>query len=125
MNKTTIYSTIIASTIAVLAVFAFSLSEAEAKPPSRAICPAENVQHWGTFSLSPSGTMTHPTLPSIDGVSLLEVQVPSDQSYVVKEIVLAGLIELGYLDEISQPLDITDIGSVIPLGSSSIICAEN
>ncbi len=125
MNKTVIYSTIVVSVIASLAVFAVSSSEVEGAPPSKVACPAENTQHWGTFSLTPSGTMTHPTLSSIDGISFLEVQVPSDQSYVVKETVLAGLIELGYLDEISQSLDITDIASALSTGNSYAICAEN
>jgi len=124
MNKTAIYSTIIASTIAVLAVFAFSSSEVEAKPPSSAICPTENVQHWATFHWKAGGTITHPTLPPITGTGILEIQVPSDRNYLEKEVVLARLTELEYVDEISQPLVITDIFSAT-VGDSSTICAEN
>ena len=124
MNNTTIFSTIIASTIAVLAVFAVSSSEVQAEPPSKVACPAENVQHWATYHWKAGGTITHPMLPSLTGTGVLEIPVPSDRNYLEKEVVLARLIDLGYLDEISQPLEITDIFSATS-GDSSTICAEN
>ncbi len=123
MNKTTI---LIISAVFVASILAITAFEAEAKPPSSAICPAENVQHWATYSWVSTGTITHPTLPSISGgTQVLEIQVTSDEVYTSKGVVLAKLIELGYLDEISQPLVLTDISSVFPFGTSSTICAEN
>jgi len=117
--------------LAIGAVFAVSMIaitaiEVEAKPPAQSICPAANVQHWGTFSWQASGTITHPTLPPISGPHrLLEIQVSTDEAYKKEDVVLARLIELGYVDATSQPLVLTDIQSVSALGTSSLICAEN
>jgi len=88
-------------------------------------CPAENIQYWATLSFAPSGTITHPTLPSLpDNFHVLEVQVPTDQAYKTTQIVLDRLIEIGYLDATSQPLVITDVRTAGSVGTSTI-CAEN
>ena len=90
------------------------------------MCPAENIQYWATYLFVPSGTITHPTLPSLPNIfQVLEIQVPSDQVYSRNGVVIARLTELGYLDATSQPLDISDIQDAQPTGTSSTICVEN
>ena len=89
MNKTAIYSTAIASTIAVLSILAFSSSQVEAEPPEKEIdvlnailaeiqglsltaepvCPAENVQHWTLISFQISQTVDHDTRPDLEPFS--------------------------------------------------------
>ena len=125
MNKITILAISAVFVASILAITAF---EAQAVKPTQGgdACPAENVQHWATYNWQPSGTITHPTLPSISGpIHQLEIQVSPDEAYLKEDIVLARLIELGYLDATSQPLVLTDISSVFPFGTSSTICAEN
>jgi len=90
---------------------------------SSLLCPAENVQHWATYSWEASRTITHPTLPSI-GAGILEIQVPSDENYSGKGVVVAKLTELGYLTSTSGPLGPSDISRAVPTGNSSTICAE-
>jgi len=123
MNKIAILALGAVFAVSMIAITAF---EVEAAPPSKVACPAENVQYWATFSFAPSGTLIHPTLPTLPGnFHVLEVQVPPDQAYMTIQIVLDRLIEIGYLDATSQPLVISDVQSAVPLGTSSTICAEN
>ena len=134
MNKTAIYSTIIASTIAVLSILAFSSSEVEAKPPSSAICPAENVQHWINYPVGLRMILQHSTEPSINP-SFIFVQIPYTDSKLFStangpQQVADRLNELGYFvdDGGIRPVDVSDFN---PLTSEvfdatySTICAEN
>ena len=90
---------------------------------SNPVCPAENVQHWNTFSWDTVQIIRHPTLPSIGG-GYLEIQVPTDKNYSDKGFVVARLTELGYLDSQNNPLTTSNIDTATA-GSSSMICAEN
>ena len=122
MNKIAILALGAVFAVSMIAITAF---EVEGAPPSKVACPAENVQHWGSFKVSPSaGAITHPTLPSIVSVTFLEAQVPSDQAYVDKEVVLARLIELGYLDATGGTLELSEF-SAGAQQNTSIICAQN
>jgi len=125
MNKITILALGAVFAVSMIAITAFEVEAV--KPQAQSVaCPAENVQHWATFLFAASGTITHLTLPSISGpIHQLEIQVSADEAYKKEDVVLARLIELGYLDQISQPLVLTDIQSVSVLGTSSTICAEN
>ena len=135
MNKTTIYSTIIASTIAVLAVFALGSSEAEAKPPSKVACPAENVQHWFSGRFVPGGLVApflHDTNPSLTNQNYF-VPILLDSSAVIplaaSQEISDRLNELGYFvdDGSVRPIIPSDLdqASVNEGGSISVICAEN
>jgi len=125
MNKITILALGAVFAVSMIAITAYEVEAV--KPQAQSIaCPAANVQHWATFSWQASGTITHLTLPPVSGqLRLLEVQVSPDEVYKKEEVVLARLIELGYVDSTSQPLVQTDIQAVSVLGTSSTICAEN
>jgi len=87
------------------------------------VCPAENVQHWTTYSWGSSVEFEHQSLPSVsDGT--LEVQVPSDQSYTGPEVVANTLNELGYSKSGSTILP-QDLSNAFIATASGVICAEN
>jgi len=127
MNKTAIYSTIIASTIAVLAVFAFGSSEVEAKPPSQEACPAENVQHWETWSFQYNAELTHLTNPTIptNQLQVLKFKVDPTVPYWSKAKIVDRLNELGYTDSVTGGIPNTsNLGNNF-FESSTTICAQN
>jgi len=123
MNKITILAI---SAVFVASILAISAFEVEAvKPQAQSVaCPAENVQHWANYHFKASGTITHPTLPSFGGSTVLEIQVPADETYSDHGVIVAKLTELGYLDATSQPLVTSDIFEPVA-SASSMICAEN
>jgi len=135
MNKTAIYSTAIASTIAVLAVFAFSSNEVDAiKPPTEpaSICPAENVQHWVNLAVTINNPLQHATEPTIV-VERIFVPVKTSGSEIlsvtlVTTKVAERLTELGFTQSDGDPVSIFDIGSVnfdADFAHYSTICAQN
>ena len=133
MNKITI--------LAISAVFAVSMIaitalEVEAKPPSSAICPAENVQHWysWTFTIGGDNQFIHPTLATLTttiGYNL-KVSTSSDEVVESRQAVVDQLTEIGYEAEntitgVIGPIDIDTIG-LSALGNPTLystICAEN
>ena len=132
MNKTTIYSTIIASTIAVLAVFAFSSSEVEAKPPSSAICPAENVQHWYSYAIGLSKVIEHATEPSISDRPIFTYATSPDEfldAVGAGQRIADNLNSLGYFvnDPTPRPVEANDVRPGIASGNIAFttICAKN
>ncbi len=129
MNKITI--------LAISAVFAVSMIaitalEVEAKPPSSAICPAENVQHWVNFAVTINNPLIHATEPTIV-VERIFVPVKTSGSEIlsvtlVTTKVVERLTELGFTQSDGDPVDIFDIGSVdfqTDHTHYSTICAEN
>jgi len=132
MNKTTIYTTIIASVIATLAVFAVSSSEIEAVPPFKGACPAENVQHWVNLEVIINNPLQHDTEPTIPNTrTFFPVKTMGSEilfSDIMTAKVAERLNELGYTQSDGDPVDISDIGSVAfrtNLALYSTICAEN
>jgi len=130
MNKTII--------LAISAVFAVSMIaitalEVEAKPPSQAICPAENVQHWYTINfrgkqVTPFQHDTKPTLSdfnqnmrlSIDGSEI----IPSDGFQIAAD----RLNDLEYFVDDGGIRQITDTDfevAALNSASYSTICAKN
>ncbi len=133
MNKTAIYSTIVVSVIASLAVFAVSSSEVEAVPPFKGACPAENVQHWMNFFAQVANPLIHATEPDIPDDSQLYVQVSRDGSELFlpefkQQSIADRLNELGYTQTDGDPVESSDIGGVDTRAGFigySTICAEN
>jgi len=129
MNKITILAISAVFAVSMIAITAF---EAEAKPPSSAICPAENVQHWLNFRLNNEVTLQHSTEPSIPPTALL-IQLPFVGSELFNlidrdQIAADRLNEMGYFVDDSGPRpveasDVTLFFSVEP--PYSTICAEN
>jgi len=130
MNKTTILAISAVFVASILAITAF---EAEAEPPSRVLCPAENVQHWVNFEVTTSNPLIHDTEPNIVNPTRLFVPVETIGSEVlnadtIKTKVAERLNELGYTQSDGDPVDIFDIGSVVfttDKAPYSTICAEN
>jgi len=128
MNKTAIYSTIVVSVIASLAIFA--VSSVEGAPPSKVACPAENVQHWYSTSFGVANTIEHATKPSITDTSIVEIPSSSDE-------VIGGawslnvpdrLNDLGYFvdDGGPRPVEQSDVtGAGLLVSGFTTICAEN
>jgi len=133
MNKTTIYSTIIASTIAVLAIFAVSSSQVEAVPPFKGACPAENVQHWLNVRFNNLVTLRHDTEPDIITNSAVVIPIPLVGSGLfsstnMNQPIADRLNELGYFvdDGVVRPVESSDVtGSFANETPYSTICAQN
>jgi len=130
MNKTAIYSTIVVSVIASLAIFAVSSSQVEAVPPSKVACPAENVQHWTYMLISATTTIMHSTVPSITGGFFLPFPTMGAEVFTFDtqlQDVADRLNELGYFvdDGGPRPVSIADIETNFATQGSSTICAEN
>jgi len=123
MNKITILAISAVFVASILAITAFEVEAIKPTQESASVCPAENIQHWNTFSWDTVQIIRHPTLPSIGG-GYLEIQVPTDKNYSDKGFVVARLTELGYLDSQNNPLGTGNI-DLATAGSSSMICAEN
>ena len=133
MNKTIILAISAVFVASILAITAF---EAEAKPPSRAICPAENVQHWYSWNMVIGGDtqFIHPTLPTLTTVILYNIKVSTSSDEVVEgaPAVAAQLTEIGYeaqntITGVIGPID-PDTVSLFGLDDPrlySTICAEN
>ena len=129
MNKTTILAI---SAVFVASILAISAFEAEAKPPSSAICPAENVQHWMNFSVQVINPLIHATEPDIP-VGFIYVQLSRDGSelYLLEfkqQTSADRLNELGYTQTDGTPVESSDIQDVkhnADLIGYSTICAEN
>ena len=130
MNKITILSI---SAVFVASMIAITAFEAEAKPPSSAICPAENVQHWINFSVGVTNPLIHDTEPDIPDDTTLYVQVSRDGSelYLIEfkqQLIADRLNELGYTQTDGTPVESSDMGGVNTnagfIGYSTI-CAEN
>jgi len=132
MNKTAIYSTIVVSVIAVLAVFVVSSSEVEAVPPSKVVCPAENVQHWVNLEVITNNPLQHDTEPTIPATRTFIPVKTSESEILFSELMTTKLAdrlnELGYTQSDGDPVDTGDIQSVAfrtNLALYSTICAEN
>ena len=125
MNKTAIYSTIVVSVIASLAVFAVSSSEVQAVPPSKVACPAENVQHWETWRFKYSLDLTHTSNPTIltSVEHHIKFKVDPLQPYERRIMIVDTLVQLGYTDSNGTP--ILDNLSTTTFESSTIICGQN
>jgi len=123
MNKITILAISAVFAVSMIAITTFEVEAIKPTQESASVCPAENVQHWNTFSWDTVQIIRHPTLPSIGG-GYLEIQVPTDKNYSDKGFVVARLTELGYLDSQNNPLTTSNIDTATA-GSSSMICAEN
>jgi len=122
MNKTAIYSTIVVSVIASLAVFAVSSSEVEAVPPSKVACPAENVQHWETIAWS-GPPIQHPTLPNVvTSFGTVKAQIDPNQAIDYQDVLISRLNELGYTLN-GNPITIDDLNA--QQHESEIICGQN
>ena len=128
MNKTTILAISAVFVASILAITAF---EAEAEPPSRVICPAENVQHWMNFKAVTNNDLIHSSEPTIS-TTIIFLPVPfsggevfiNDNKFV---IISDRLNDLGYTQADGDPVDIFDISSVDtfpPDVGYSTICAE-
>jgi len=133
MNKTAIYSTIVVSVIASLAIFAVSSSQVEAVPPSKVACPAENVQHWLNVRFTNQATLRHDTEPDIVAVTSTLIPIPLVGSELFgadnrNEHIADRLNELGYFvdDGVVRPVESSDVaGSFVADIPFSTICAEN
>jgi len=131
MNKTAIYSTIVVSVIASLAILAVSSSEIEAVPPFKGACPAENVQHWYKVTFGPNQLIEHDTEPDITNISIMTIPITTDEvfdSVIQRQLVADKLNSQGYFVNVPppRPVEITDVGT--GLGDAnyfSTICAEN
>ena len=123
MNKTTILA-IIASTIAVLSILAFSSSEVEAKPVPASICPSENVQHWIYVEFIAGNKIVHTSLPqiSLSSAATVTFQKSPDEITKIGADVAEKLNALGYKQENGNPLQSSVVNSVRELGYSTI-CA--
>ena len=131
MNKTTILAISAVFVASILAITAF---EAEAKPPSRAICPAENVQHWVNLTVNTNNPLQHETETTIISSRVfIPVKTMGSEilnSDLIKIKVVERLNELGWFvdDGTPRPVNISDIGSVFFTTNPAIystICAEN
>ena len=129
MNKITILSISAVFVASILAITAF---EAEAKPPSSAICPAENVQHWMNFLVQNVSPLIHATEPDLpEGFIYLQLSRDGSELYIVvlkQQNSADRLNELGYTQTDGTPVESTDIGSVDTRAGFigySTICAEN
>ena len=125
MNKITILAI---SAVFVASMIAITAFEAEAKPPAQAICPAENVQYWETWSFRYSGVLTHlinPTIPTSQP-ELLKFKADPTIPYFPRATIVDRLIELGYTDSATAGGIPTEANlSTHTFQSSTIICAEN
>ena len=124
MNRITILAISAVFAVSMIAIMALEVEAIKPTQESASVCPAENVQHWANYHFKASGTITHPTLPSFGGSTVLEIQVPVDETYSDHGVIVAKLTELGYLDATSQPLVTSDIFEPVA-SASSMICAEN
>ncbi len=128
MNKITILAI---GAVFVASILAITALEVEAKPPSNAICPAENVQHWLNLRVVTSEILIHPTEPDLpDDVSLLmQLSRVGSELYLIdlrQQIVADRFNELGYTQTDGTPVDKDDISNVNTLTIEySTICAEN
>jgi len=129
MNKTTILAISAAFVASILAITAF---EAEAKPPSSAICPAENVQHWMNFSVQTVNPLIHATEPDLPvGFIYVQLSRAGSELYLLElkqQTSADRLNELGYTQTDGTPVESSDIGSVNTSAGFvgySTICAEN
>ena len=122
MNKTTILAISAVFVASILAITAF---EAEAKPPSSAICTAENVQHWNKITFQLRQTIHHPTLSNLIPDHFYEVIVQADPNAIhdISELVDNRLTEFGYTDDGGNPL--VGVGMQDRDIEYSTICAEN
>ena len=123
MNKITILAISAVFVASILAITAF---EAEAKPPSSAICPAENVQYWETWSFFYSGDLTHLTNPTIPAsqLQLLKFKVDPTIPYWPRATIVDRLNELGYTVSGMGGVPMDNL-STHTFQSSTIICTEN
>ncbi len=130
MNKITILAI---SAVFVTSMIAITALDVEAKPPSSAICPAENVQHFLNFFAQVGNPLIHATEPDIPDSAQLYVQVSRDSSelYLLEfkqQIIADRLNELGYTQTDGDPVEFSDIGGADTRAGNvgySTICAEN
>jgi len=133
MNKTAIYSTIVVSVIASLAVFAVSSSEVQAEPPSKVACPAENVQHWLNVRFNNQVALRHDTEPEIVMGTALLIPIPIVGSELfsssnTNQLIADRLNEIGYFVAAGgvRAVESSDVsGSFSNNTPFSTICAEN
>jgi len=125
MNKTAIYSTVVVSVIASLAVFAVTSSEIEAVPPSKVACPAENVQHWETWRFRYSLDLTHTSNPTLQSSidHYIKFKVDPLQPNEPRKTIVDTIVQLGYTDSNGTPT--LDNLSTTVFQSSTIICGQN
>jgi len=133
MNKITILAIGATFFVTLLAITAL---EVEAKPPSSAICPAENVQHWysWTFSTGGDNQFIHPTLPTLTAGIFYNIKVSTSSNEVVEaaQAVPDQLTEIGYAAQntitgVISPIDPDTIG-ILGIDDPrlySTICTEN
>jgi len=133
MNTITILSI---SAVFVASILAITALEVEAKPPSSAICPAENVQHWYSWNMQIGGDnqFIHLTLPTLTTTILYNIKVSTSSDEVVEsaQAVADQLTEIGYeaqntITQVISPID-PDTISLFGLNDPrlySTICAEN
>jgi len=133
MNKITILAIGATFVATILAITAF---EVEAAPPSKVVCPAENVQHWTQILFQIVDVVGHDTLPDLEPENENPRVVDTFNSFEVKilqnidvdihtnQMVVDRLTELGYFNRtrMDQPLDISNIFNIDV--EYSTICAE-
>jgi len=131
MTKTKFWLSILAISVVLvagsLAVSPIAIADDDDEQPTQGVaCPAENVQHWTAVIFQPNSILNHPTFGQLF-TQLSDYKFitnPTEEPKDLREEIADSLNEDGWQKAGNNPVQGSDIGSVIAINAYSI-CAEN